>query len=721
MSYSASHHSNITTGNNEGDLGSMPLLLERLREIGRSDSAANETSARALRQDESDRGWSDQLANATLDLGLNASTTFLSVREVSRTLRANNPAVTFRKTPQNRDGWVLVLDHRWGKVFRGCIDGGHDQWVDIDTLASDLGIEPDTRIPWVLLDPCLPTATIKKAKPKTSPVRRLIDLVGADRGDLAAVVLFAILVGGLTLATPVAVQQLVNSVALGGLMQPVVVLALLLLGSLGFSAALSAIQAYVVEIVQRRVFVRVAGEVARRLPRVQLEAFDREHGPELVNRFFDVVTVQKVGATLLLDGIALLLQTVIGLLVLSFYHPLMMAFGGVLMLGIGFVAVVFGRGAVATAIAESKAKYAVAGWLEELARHAHDLKTSGASRFANERANDLARRYLTTRATHYRIVFRQLAGALGLQVLASSALLGLGGGLVIAGQLTLGQLVASELIVSAIVASFAKLGKHLESYYDLLAAVDKLGELFDLPLERSDGSSIAPVGDSTTLEVRDVSFTYDTTPVIDGFTMTVEPGERVALRGPSGSGKTTILDLILGFRSPNAGYILLDGVDLREMRLDNVRERIARVSGPEILEGTIEENVWMGRGYVTRKAVRQALERVGVLDRILRLPDGLQAAVSTDGRPLSKGEAIRVAVARAIVGRPQIILIDGSITADLDTKSTQQTLDALFADDAPWGLVVASAHDEDCARCDRIITLDGTPDTRSRTEEPEQK
>ena len=326
---------------------------------------------------------------------------------------------------------------------------------------------------------------------------------------------FALLVGVLALAMPVAVEALVNTVAFGRYLQPVVVLAILLFTFLAFAAAMRALITFIVEILQRRLFVRVVEDLAYRLPRVQQQSFDHVHGPELVNRFFDVVTVQKTIAALLLDGIAIVLQTVIGMAVLAFYHPFLIGFDVVLLLLIAFIIFVLGRGAVRTAVQESKAKYAVGAWLEELARHHTAFKLHAGTQFALDRADQLAVNWLEYRRDHFRIVMRQILFALGLQALAATALLGLGGWLVILGELTLGQLVAAELIVMMIVGSFAKLGKYIESFYDLLASVDKLGYLFDLPTESHDKLFHLRDGAPAAVNVQDVTYKFGSHPVLE--------------------------------------------------------------------------------------------------------------------------------------------------------------------------------------------------------------
>lgn len=693
------------------------VVLERLANARgvEQPSALAEASSRTQRDvvGDWDSTWQDRLVADAEEMGILAQDAWLAPSEVVGSLRPSQPVVTFRRSEANPSGWILLTDRRLGgTVFRDDLSAqGRGEWITMDQLALELGCDETDRVPWLVSDPIHPVVPEgEHHHGSVSPIERLREICRPDRGDLWAIVVFGMLVGLMTLAIPLAVQQLVNSVALGGLIQPVVVLALLLLGCLGFSAVLTGLEAFVAEIVQRRIFVRVVADLAHRLPRVNLGAYDRRNGPELVNRFFDVVTVQKIGSTLLLDGVALTLQTLIGLLVLSFYHPLMLAFSVVLLVGIGVVTFGFGRGAIPTSIAESQAKYAVQAWLEELARHAPQLKTSGAARFALERADGLTRQYLRARATHYRIVLRQLIGALGLQVVANSLLLGLGGGLVIVGQLTLGQLVASELIVTVIVASFAKLGKHLESFYDLMAAVDKLGMLFDLPLERSHGTSLEGSQAGLAVSFREVSFRYgdEEEDVVKDLSFDIAAGERVALIGPSGSGKTTVLDVAHGLRAPTGGYVTLDGADLRELRLDSVREDIARVRGAEILEASLEENVRMGRQFVTNRDVREALEAVGLLDEALELSDGLETRLTSGGAPLSGGAVIRLALARAIAGRPRLVLLDEPLV-EQDPELRERVANVLCSPDAPWTVVVTSVEGENVRFCDRVIRLPGDP------------
>jgi ABC-type bacteriocin/lantibiotic exporter with double-glycine peptidase domain len=536
------------------------------------------------------------------------------------------------------------------------------------------------------------------------PLTRLLKLLRPEHGDIWVVIIFSAIVGVLTLASPVAVEALVNTVAFGQYLQPVVVLALVLLVFLLFAAAMRGLITFVVEVFQRRLFIRVVEDLAYRLPRSRHSQFDMEHGPELVNRFFDVVTLQKASAGLLLEGTAIVLQTAIGMVVLAIYHPFLLGFDAVLLALMLFAILVLGRGAVNTAINESRAKYAIAAWLEELVRHPTAFKMHAGAQFALDRADQLAVNWLDARRNHFRILLRQILFALGVQALASTALLGLGGWLVIQGELTLGQLVAAELIVVVIVGSFAKLGKHMESFYDLMASMDKLGHLFDLTTEPHDKSFHLREGTPAALSVCNVSLHVDHESVLHDLNFQVEPGSSVAVTGAPGSGKTMLVDLLCGLRAPTGGHIELDGIDLRELRPDSLREHLAVAREVEVFHGTIDENVHMNRPHISAADVREAMDAVGLLDEVLQLPEGLNTLLRTGGAPLTSSQARRLMLARAIVGRPRMLLIDGTLDAIPD-KLLPSLLSHLQGPQTPWSLLVTTGRESIRKACDQVIDL----------------
>ncbi len=545
---------------------------------------------------------------------------------------------------------------------------------------------------------------------------RLWNLARYERSDIWLVFLYAVAVGILSLATPIVVMLVVNTTAMASLAQQLVVLVIGLMVALSLAAVLRVLQMIVVEYIQQRVFVRVVADLSHRLPRVDITAFDQAHGPELVNRFFDVLTVQKSASTLLLDGITIVLQVIIGMLLLGFYHQYLLGFDLFLLFGIILI-FVLGIGAIRRAIAESWAKYAVANWMEEIARHPLAFKLGGGTRLAFEQSDELTSNYLRSRQAHFQIVKRQVAFSLALQVGANGMLLAVGGYLVINQQLSLGQLVAAEIVVSMVVASFTKLGKQLESYYDLIAALSKLGVLMELPLERDTGGELPIQPGGASITFHDVGFHYPDSHrmVVTHFGERIEPGQRVALVGRNGSGKTTLAELLFGLRVPDYGHIEINSMDLRDVKLEDYREKAALVGGVEIFSGTVLQNLQMGRN-ISIEDLRAGLASVGLLDDILALPQGLQTELRTGGRPLSLGQAKRLVIARAILNKPQLLIID-ELLDDLDETSRRIVLPVILNCQAPWTLVVTT-HSDDLARlCDKAIALpEGTVSTRQRLE-----
>jgi putative ABC transport system ATP-binding protein len=614
------------------------------------------------------------VGQALLDLGVPVDRFDAAPRDVMDGIGAAAPALA-----RDGDEWVLLDQQEAGRVR--VVGADQTAWLDGEAL------EARALRDWVLVPP---PPVFPDAHHGATPLERLRALVSVETDDLFTVLLYSLGVALLSLATPVAVQALVNTVAFGTAMQPLVVLTILLSGGLALGAGLQLLQTWVVELLRRRIFVRLVSDLAHRLPRVAPEATRGGRGPELLNRFFDVFTLEKAVATWLGDGLGALITAFVGLAVLAFYHPTLLVFD--LMLG-ALVATVFlglGRGGIDTAVEESKAKYAVAAWMEEIARHPVAFKAAGAADLARDRADALARAFLDARSSHFKVVLRQLAGGLGLQVVAAAGLLGIGGWLVMQRQLTLGQLVAAELIVASTVAAFAKSSKLLEAWYDLLAAVDKLGYLTDLPQE--------PLGDRTEeLPKGQLSAAVE----VNGHTVRLWPGERVALTGGSRSGKSTALETLFGLHDLPGDLSDLPVADLdREM----VRRRVALVQGFEAIDGSVLDNLRFGRPGPSRADAWAVLRRVGLEDAIRALDGGLDAHLAPSGTPLVPAEVRRLVLGRALAGRPDLLLVDEALDG-LEEDSRDVVLDAVFHYARPWTVLVVSHDPAVLARCDRVVQV----------------
>ena len=660
----------------------------------------------------------ERVAAAAPAAGLKFSVCRMPLASALWQARASLPLVIFH--PQA--GWKVVVG---GGLFRERLanfDG--DETTTVVTrsaLVEQLGLpSAQVEVEVAFVSPVMPAEGLRGKLPEddhrhrhghhATPVSRFLGLMRPEAADIVTILIFSLVTGVLYLALPLAVNGLVGNLAFGTqstpFQQALIFITLALSGCLLLSAVIRALQVVVAENIQRRIFVRLAADMAWRLPRVKAEALDGIHAPEMVNRFLDVVTVQKSSATLLLNGINIVVGAFVGLLVLGFYHPFLLIYMIAIIAGLAFVVVVLGRGAISSTLAESRSKYSVVGWLEEVAHYPRLFKGPSGLTLAGARTDELARDYLEARAWHFRVLMRQIVGLLTLEVLATAALLIVGGGLVLSQQLTLGQLVASELIVGTVVASVAKLGKQFEAWYDALAAVDKLGHLVDLETDREGGE--VPPGDraGVSLQLRGVSFSYEGgREVLRGLTFEVRPGQRVALGGPQGSGCSTLLDLVSAMRSPTAGEIFVDGLDLRSWDLEAYRCQVMLLRSQDILTASLLDNLRLGRTDITISQIQSALKEVGLLEDVLAMPDGVASRLVTGGLPLSSRQRNRLLIARALIHRPRLLIIDEFLDG-MDPENSSLMADLVMAPDRPWTLLLATRDPQLLSRCPRIIQLE---------------
>ena len=527
---------------------------------------------------------------------------------------------------------------------------------------------------------------------------RVFRVLHGERRDVAVIFVYALAVGLCSLAIPVGVQSVVNSVAFGVVLQPLVVITALVGGVLLFSGILRILQLIVVEILQRRLVVRLSLSLADRIPHVEFEQFQSKFGPEYVLRFLETFSAQKNIASLLLDGIALFFQVAVGLVLVSFYHPFFLAFAIILSIFLALLVTPLGIGAIKTSIRASDAKYDVATWLQDLARVPMLFKSNRGDAFALERADQLVSTYLNWRRKHFHVLLRQVIGSVTIQVLASTLLLGLGGWLVMKQQLTLGQLVAAVLVVGVILSGVAKLGRYLDKFYELCASVAKLDALFDVPTEKQSGSFFSPGGEPASLVITNLLVRHesDARPTLSDLSLQIQPGDKVAVLGQNGSGKSTLANCIYRITTPKAGRVEIDGHDVRAVHPLELRSEIALTRGLDLFHGAIEENLTLSREGLAATRVREALSMVGLLEDIYSLPDGLQTILKGQAEPLSRGQAARLVIARAILMDPRLLIIDGVLDG-IDENTVGGLLANITGPTAPWSLLVLT-HESDIVR-----------------------
>ena len=542
-----------------------------------------------------------------------------------------------------------------------------------------------------------------------SPLDRTLALFAREKREILTVFFYATLSGGLSLILPLAVGGIVQIVQGRLYLQPVIVLiAFVVLGTI-VAGVLQIGILKVVERIQQRVFARMALEFAFRIPRLRYAASLESNLPEQMNRLFEAIAIQKGVQKLLLDVPTALLTIIFSLLLLTLYSPWFSVFAIGVTAALWFIIRWSGPEGLETSIVESKYKYKAVHWLEEIARAFHAFKYAGDSTLPVERMDDVVTGYLKYRRKHFAVLVKQTIALIGFKTFITAAVLIIGATLVQTNRLLLGQFVAAEVVIVTVLAGVEKLITSLATVYDVLTSVDKSGHVADLPLEARGG--LAPIdvpGVGVAGVTKDLRYRYPSarSASVDGVSIAIAPGERVAIMGSDGSGQSTLLKLLGGLIDDYDGTIRFDGVTLRDLDRPALRSRIGQMlSWNDLFDGTVEENVSVGRTHITPRDVREALDDLALTDEIQQLPQGIQTEITNGGRTLPAHLASKLLVAQGMAGRPRLIVLD-DFFQNLDAASRTLIINLLTDRRRPW-TVIAVSHDPQLLEVfDRVLVVD---------------
>jgi len=542
-----------------------------------------------------------------------------------------------------------------------------------------------------------------------TPWRRLTRLLKVDKREISHIYLYALVGGSISLSLPLGVQAIINLISGGQVATSWGVLIAFVTIGVGFTGALQVMQLALAENIQQRLFARSALEFAYRLPRIKYEAAGGRYLPELVNRFFDTVSVQKGLAKLLLDLPLAVLQIILSLLLLAIYHPFFIVFGLILLLLLLLIFRYTGQRGLATSLNESTYKYKVAFWLEELGRNQDTFKMIGRTTMPIDRTDVLVNGYVNARRDHFKVLLGQYSALVVFKVIITLSLLALGGLLVMNEQMNLGQFVAAEIVILLLINAVEKIILSISSVYDVLTALEKIGQVTDIELERSGGMRVLSTDSTTGLDVRAVNMgfrsNWNERPVLDDIDLHLLPGEKVCLSGLNGSGKTTLLRILGGGIAPTEGSLMLDDHPVNSLDLEHVRSLIGdSLSDEDVFSGTVIENIAVGRSWITESEVLDACRVTGLMERLSGLPNGLLTDLDPEGARLPRSLVKRIVQARAIVGKPRMILLEDSLQ-DWEAKDREQLLGWITAPERPWTLLVVSNDPWVQARCTRVVLL----------------
>ena len=565
-----------------------------------------------------------------------------------------------------------------------------------------------------------------------SPQKRVLQLLGPFRKEIRYVFIYALIAGLINLSLPLGIQAIIGQIAGGGINASWGLLIAFVLVGATLTGVLRIMQLSVMEFIQRRIFTESAMEFALRIPRLNLELLRKEYLPELVNRFFDTILIQKGPPKILIDGITAILQIFFSLLLLSFYHASFLFFS-LLLLGILVVLFYFiAPWGIQSSLQESKYKYNLVFWLEEMARVAATFKLAGENDFPIRRTDEITTKYLEARAKHWRIMMVKFISSTVFRVLTLGSFLVLGSVLVMQNQLNIGQFVAAEILILFVIDSVEKLIILHETGYDVLTATEKLGQVADLPLEREGGIRVEEICNAIQpleVEMRNLSYQFadGETKVLKNINLKIKPGERVAVAGFNASGKSTLMQILSVVRRDFTGTLLYNGLPKQNLDLRSLREHIGDLSSQEdIFKDSILENITLGNPKIEMSRVLEIIDKLGLNEFVRESPDGINTQLLPGGINIPRSIVTKLLVARSVVARPNLVVMEEPL-ASLNFKDRINIAQYLANKENPWTLICVTEDPVMAAVCDRVIFLkegeisfDGTFEDAQKTRDFEK-
>lgn len=484
-----------------------------------------------------------------------------------------------------------------------------------------------------------------------TPWQRLKELLRLDKPMITQLYLYAIFSGIVGLSLPLGVQSVIYYIQAGQITTSWIVLIFLVIGGVVLAGALQIMQLRITETLQQRIYVRYSFDFAYRFPRVDRQQLQGQIPEELMNRFFDIVSLQKGVAKVLLDLSSALLLIVFSLFVLSFYHPFYIVFSIALIVLVVLVFRPIMRRGVSTSLAESKHKYKTAYWLQEIARADWTFRLAPKGTLSLQQLDRHTNDYLSSRESHFKVLWTQYIWMIALKSLSVAALLGLGGYLVINQKMNLGQFVAAEILILLVLGAVEKIIQLLETVYDVFTSLEKLGQVQNMQMTFEESTDDYSSNELFPMELFDSRKT-GIEPVLK-----VNEKDKLIVSGMHQQDATTLLrSLIDNSISDHLTPRWNLSVPCAEKMATNYCHIGWFAADTHPFTGTIAENILLGRQNLNETDLRKALETVGMFDAVSKHLNGFNS--SLQGSRFSTNEMQRLLLARAIVHQPALLLMN---------------------------------------------------------------
>ncbi len=493
-----------------------------------------------------------------------------------------------------------------------------------------------------------------------TPIQRFWKLLAPFKKEVYQIYFYAILNGLVNLSLPLGIQAIVNIIQMGALTTSWAVLVLFVLLGIVFSGVFQLTQLRIVENIQQEIFAKSSFEFAFRFPKIKLTKLQNLHTPELANRFFDTLTIQKNLPKILVDFSLAVFQAFFGLVLLSVYSPYFLILGVFLVSSIWVLFKATSPKGLSTSILESKFKYIVAHWLEEVARTHKSFKKFSSYALHLKQTDAKTIDYLEAREKHFGVLVTQFKFFILFKVLLAAGLLVLGGLLVYNEQMNIGQFVAAEIIILLIITSTEKLINSIDSIYDLLTALDKIGYITDIELDDKRKVDLKDITNGISIDVSNLTYGNNESAdnYFNNYSTNIISGSKATIIGDNRVSKSMFVNLVSGFIDINSGAVKLDGIPVENINKSTLNKQLSiHFSTNELFEASLIDNITVGRD-ISEERLRKIISLMGLDLFVSNLPNGIDSIINPSNYFLSKDITQKVLLARALTTRNRLYLFE---------------------------------------------------------------
>lgn len=485
----------------------------------------------------------------------------------------------------------------------------------------------------------------------------LVDFLRSEQKALKNIFFLVSLYGVFSVVSPLSVQSLVNYIGVGGSGQPIIIIGIVFFVLIALKGIFLIFEKIVVEYIQRRIFIKNAYDSVDALLNLDQNETKQINLTERTNRFFDVIVIQKSVVTLLSTGILTLSQGLIGSIALIIYSPYFLFVVISLILFFIFVIKIIGKDGYSTAVEVSKIKFEFVNWLFQIASNCDFVSRLGSKSYLSDKTNLIINRFLSKREHHFKILLNQNISTYIFYTLISTAMILLGGYLVINGNINLGQFVAAEVIFFSAISSLIRFVNQLDSYYELTAAFDKVSQLTQLKQEvytknRMRISSIDQISFSS-IDISDKKLL----PFQGLSNQVFKKGEAVALYCKHEFFRNSLAEALVGKNKSINPFYMVNGNFYQTIDHQDFLSKTQYIKENIIFEDTLLNNINISKDNPDLDELYELFSQFDFYEngaRQITLDDMLYAADLI----LDHLQVIKFQFIRALLAKPSVLIID---------------------------------------------------------------